>query len=130
MEPWSDEKRPKSVEYEMHAGSKNLGFWSSALELRDFCQIWTDSIPNQSPQKRVTRRGAIYFFSKIQNDNWVNKSLNSLTPTNNRKIPGSLGEGSITGKKSEGGLELALARRPPTTLSLNPILHLSELQLS
>ena len=32
--------------------SKNVSFWSGALEHRDFCQIWTDSIPNQS-KKRV-----------------------------------------------------------------------------
>ena len=56
-----------------------------------------------NPLKSVLHDEAPYFFSKIQNDNWVNKSLNSLTPTNNRKIPGSLGEGSITGKKVRVG---------------------------
>ena len=46
---------------------------------------------------------------------------------NNRKIPGSLGEGSITGKKVRVGANHSPAGLlPPTMLSLNPILHLSK----
>ena len=99
--------------------SKNVGFWSGALEHRDFCQIWTDSIPNQS-KKRVMHKFVSFLDiiherakrgvssgkkikSKLKYGNWVNKSWTPWHSDNNRKIPGSLGEGSITEKKVRVG---------------------------